>query len=144
MRCYIDGAFGELIRQTIARTRNARNRDPGSRVRVSVRSNLSGCSCRDCAAIIAYECVQPRASREQPRFVSRTRIADSGLWSRSQSRIFTRWTNSLAMKTSARVWPNCVTRQSISRERDHETAGNISAKNVIGESKLMRIKGFLS
>lgn len=84
MRHNIHGTFGELIRQTIAHTRNARNRDPGSRARVSVRSNLSGCSCsRDCAAIIMYECVQSRATREQPRIVSRSgfqRVIASAEW----------------------------------------------------------------
>lgn len=131
MRCNIHGAFGELIRQTIAHTRNARNRDPGEPR--SVRSNLSGCSCRDCAAIIAYECVQPRASREQPRFVSRKfrRVIAFAELDFHEVDEFPR-----SMKTSARVWPNYVR---VSRELDHETAENISAlaKNMtMGKSKV--------
>lgn len=68
--------LGGLIHPTIpvwvlgAHKRNAHNHDSGSRVRVSARSNLSARS-EDCD-VIAYECVRPRASREQPHFVSCT------------------------------------------------------------------------
>lgn len=63
-------------------------------------------------------------------------VADSGAWSHPQNRIFTRCTNSLAMKTPARVWPNCVTRQSNSRACDREISRNISACDAIGKSRV--------